>query len=75
MAEKQVVVSSGFGLGSACFLTSVVFAILKAVGVINWSWWLVAAPALGYIGLSLAITILILFFVGIGLLIAWLFSK
>jgi hypothetical protein len=35
--------SSGMGFGSVIF---VVFLVLKLVGVINWSWWLIALPLL-----------------------------
>ena len=75
MADKQVVVSGGFGLGSACFLTSVIFAVLKAAGVINWSWWIVVAPALGYIALSAVIGIVFLIILAVVALIAYFVSK
>lgn len=46
--------SSGLGLGG---VLTVVFVVLKLVGVIDWSWWWVLSPTLIGIGLSLIIII------------------
>lgn len=40
------------GMGIISVLT-LVFIVLKLVGVISWSWWLVLSLTLGYIGLIL----------------------
>ena len=34
-------------------ILTVVFVVLKLIGVINWSWWLVFLPSLLHIGLTL----------------------
>ncbi|MCY7731790.1 hypothetical protein MHY86_08765 [Aerococcus urinaeequi] len=34
-------------------ILTVVFVVLKLIGVINWSWWLVFLPTLIHIGLTL----------------------
>ena len=47
--------SSGLGLGG---VLTVVFVVLKLVGVINWSWWWVLSP----IWISLAATLVIALF-------------
>ena len=41
--EKQVIYKSPSILG----LLGVAFVVLKLVGVINWSWWLVTLPFYG----------------------------
>lgn len=48
--------SSGLGLSS---VLTIVFIVLKLVGVINWSWWWVLSPTL--IGFGIAIVILIIY--------------
>lgn len=73
MAEtKTVVVQRGASLGT---LLTVLFVAAKLLGVIDWSWWLVLAPAL------LPITLLVTFLaVVVGgawsiVLVAWLLVK
>lgn len=46
--------TSSSGLGLTGVLT-VVFIVLKLVGVINWSWWWVLSPILIDIGLTVVI--------------------
>lgn len=46
--------TSSSGLGLTGVLT-VVFIVLKLVGVINWSWWWVLSPILIDIGLTVII--------------------
>ena len=48
--------TSSTGLGLPAVLT-VVFVVLKLVGVINWSWWWVLSPILIDIGLTIIILI------------------
>lgn len=47
--------SSGLGLSS---VLTIVFIVLKLVGVINWSWWWVLFPTLIEIGLVIVILII-----------------
>lgn len=54
MAEK-VQVRGGMGLLG--WLT-VAFVVLKLTGFIDWSWWLVLAPALGSLALAALIYLL-----------------
>ena len=49
--------SSSGGIGFIGLLT-IVFIVLKLIGVINWSWWWVLSPI--WISTGLAITILVL---------------
>ena len=58
MAETQVNVSGGLGLGSVLFI---VFLVLKLCEVITWSWWWVTAPL--WIPLALGLSIFALIFV------------
>lgn len=44
--------SSSSGLGISSVLT-IIFVVLKLVGVINWSWWWVLSPTLIAVGLWL----------------------
>lgn len=46
--------SSGLGLSTVLTL---IFLVLKLVGVINWSWWLVFLPTIINVGLWLIIVI------------------
>ena len=48
--------TSGSGLGLSSVLT-IIFIVLKLVGVINWSWWWVFAPT--WIGIILWILVLV----------------
>ena len=47
--------SSGLGLAS---VLTIIFIVLKLVGVIAWSWWWVLSPALISIGLWLIIIVI-----------------
>ena len=47
--------SSGSGIGATSALT-MIFIVLKLVGVINWSWWWVLSPL--WIGIILAVVII-----------------
>ena len=47
--------SSGLGLGS---VLTIIFVVLKLVGVIDWSWWWVLSPTLISIGLVLIVAII-----------------
>lgn len=44
--------SSGVGLSS---LLTIIFVVLKLVGVINWSWWWVLSPIFASIGLGIIV--------------------
>lgn len=48
------------GLGLASVLT-IIFIVLKLVGVINWSWWWVLSPA--WISISLSLIIIVIYIV------------
>lgn len=60
MSERSSSTSGGMGLAG---VLTVVFVVLKLVGVIAWSWWWVLSP----IWISLALAVLIF---GIALLVA-----
>lgn len=62
MAQAQVS-SSGGGLWGLAFLVTIVFFILKIVGVIAWSWWWVFSPLLIAAGLSIVGLVIGLIFV------------
>ena len=59
--EKSTVVKQGIGFfGWLAVLLTVVFVVLKLVGTIAWSWWLVFLPLIIYVALDiLAIIVLI----------------
>lgn len=59
--EKSTVVKQGMGFfGWLAVLLTVVFVVLKLVGTIAWSWWLVFLPLIIYVALDiLAIIVLI----------------
>lgn len=48
--------SGGVGLGG---VLTIVFVVLKLVGVIDWSWWWVLSPLLIGIALSLFLVLLV----------------
>lgn len=48
--------SSGLGLGS---VLTIIFVVLKLVGVINWSWWWVLAPT--WISIILWLVVIVIF--------------
>lgn len=47
--------STGMSLGSVLF---VIFVVLKLIGVIDWSWWIVSLPILIPIGFAILILII-----------------
>lgn len=52
---------AGTGIGF-CDVLAIIFIVLKLVGVINWSWWIVLLPILIPVGiLALFIILMILF--------------
>ena len=65
----------GIGLGTLCFLATIVFVILKLVGTIAWSWWLVFLPLIAYGGLIVVILFAMLVVTVIAIFIAAMFSK
>lgn len=58
--ETNVQVGSR-GLGILSILT-IIFVIAKITGFLNWSWWLVFAPLLVSIGLTVLIVVVVLIF-------------
>lgn len=52
--NKQNTSSSGLGLSG---VLTVVFVVLKLVGVIDWSWWWVVSPTLINMGLFCIVVI------------------
>jgi hypothetical protein len=50
--------TSSSGLGLASVLT-IIFVVLKLVGVIDWSWWWVFSPILIDIGFSILILVIV----------------
>lgn len=59
--ENSTVVKQGMGFfGWLALLLTVVFVVLKLVGTIAWSWWLVFLPLIIYVALDiLALIVLI----------------
>ena len=56
--DKQMNNNSGStGLGLAGVLT-IIFVVLKLVGVIAWSWWWVLSPILIEIGLAIVVLVI-----------------
>lgn len=53
--EKQVIYKGPGVLG----LLGIAFIVLKLVGVINWSWWLVTLPLYGPVILLIIILIIV----------------
>ena len=58
MDNQKINVS--FGSGGILFTLFIVFLILKLVGVITWSWWLVCLPLLIYAGIIVFALLLML---------------
>jgi hypothetical protein len=52
--EKNKPVNSGVGFFD---LLTIAFVVLKLVGVIDWSWWLVIAPSLITGGLAVLLAV------------------
>jgi len=64
MSDNKVVQSGGVSFLSLLFL---LFLALKLTGYITWSWWYVTMPLWG--GLAIALSALILFAAGAGLVL------
>lgn len=59
--EKSTVVKQGMGFfGWLAVLLTVVFVVLKLVGTIAWSWWLVFLPLIIYVALDILATIVLI---------------
>lgn len=56
LKQRDVAVSRGPGFSS---LLTLVFIVLKLIGVINWSWWWVLAPLWIPVGIVLVLVIII----------------
>lgn len=67
-SDRPVVVNGGVGFGG---LLTIVFIVLKLVGVISWSWLWVLSPIWIPIGIGLILYIIAALFIGI----AWLVNK
>ncbi len=67
-SDSPVVVNGGVGFGG---LLTIVFIVLKLVGVISWSWLWVLSPIWILIGIGLILYIIAALFIGI----AWLVNK
>ena len=60
MKDNNTVYKSGGGIGFAGVLT-IVFVVLKLVGVINWSWVWVLSPI--WISIGIALILFIIFII------------
>ena len=65
--KRSTASSSGGGIGF-CGLLTIVFIVLKLIGVINWSWFWVLSPAI--FG-----TALVLVFFLVGLIVVWIINR
>lgn len=65
MAEsrKILTVDNNGGIGS--ILLTITFVVLKALGYIDWSWWIVFSPLWGGLALILVIGMLLGLFAGV----------
>ena len=63
MANNEVEVRSGVGLPT---ILTVIFVVLKLVGVIDWSWWWVLSPLWISFLISMALIIILSILVGPG---------
>jgi membrane protein YdbS with pleckstrin-like domain len=63
--EKNVSVNAGGGM-SLCTVLTIIFVVLKLVGVIEWSWVWVLAPLWIGFGLFLVVLIIMLVILAIG---------
>lgn len=50
--------SSGDMLTGFVFALTAFFIVLKAIGSVSWSWWIVFSPLLIYYGIGLAVLVL-----------------
>ena len=57
MSDKVETSSGGIGF---CGLLTIVFIVLKLVGVINWSWFWVLSPMIFSISLTILILLIVL---------------
>lgn len=57
--SKEKTSAGGIGIGF-CEALGLIFVVLKLVGVIDWSWWLVLLPIYGPIALAILIILCIL---------------
>lgn len=69
MSSNKTASSGGIGVFG---LLGVVFVVLKLLGKITWSWWLVTLPFWGGIALLLAVAALMLLAT---LVVAWLETR
>lgn len=58
-------ITYGSGGVSVCTVIGIVFLILKLVGVIDWSWWLVLLPFIIEIGIVILILLIALLVIAI----------
>lgn len=59
--KKQTVVKQGMGFfGWLALLLTIVFVVLKLVGTIAWSWWLVFLPLIIYVALDIVALIVLI---------------
>lgn len=58
--------SSAGGGTSLAVVVTIVFVVLKLVGVIDWSWWWVLSP----LWIAFLLSVLVMLLVGLGLLVA-----
>lgn len=56
LKQREAAVYRGPGFGS---LLTLVFIVLKLIGVINWSWWWVLAPLWIPVGIVLVLVVII----------------
>ena len=61
MANNEVQVRSGMGLPT---VLTVIFVVLKLVGVVDWSWWWVFSPLWISFLISIVLVIILSIFVG-----------
>ena len=53
--DKKITYSGGI---SVCTVIGIVFLILKLIGIINWSWWLVLLPFIIEVGFAVLIILI-----------------
>lgn len=62
MANNEVEIRGGMGLQT---VLTIIFVVLKLVGVVDWSWWWVLSPL--WIPPLIAIVLMIIFSIVVGL--------
>lgn len=50
--------SSGDALTGFVFALTAFFVVLKTIGSVSWSWWIVFAPLIIYYGIGLAVLVI-----------------